>query len=201
VVDLAVEGLPAGAYDVVLGELRATFSLAADNVAPVAPGAEDEGSVPAEVVDWPMVTNPTFGFSFRIPPGWIMTETTEPPHTLMGHQMQVAPPDVENVVFSVAYKLADDRMRLTRSGMREGEFFAYGTLNFLGAPVEKTRLEFEGKVMGAYYDGAGEVTRAPLTFTLALDYLGDSQTGPGISAEIERLVDLMVMSFTLESGQ
>ena len=197
IVNLEVQGLPAGNYRVLLGGLSADFTLPADNVAPA--GSVDD-TLPPETLAWPLVTNPTFGFSFRIPPGWIVTETTEQPHTLAGHQMQVTAPDAEAVVFTVAYKLTGDPLRITRSGLREGELISSGTINFLDAPVEKLRLEFAGKVVGIYYDSAGEVARDSLTFTLALDYRGDSQTGAGIAAETERLADLLVASFAVEVG-
>lgn len=198
VTDLDVMGLARGDYRVELGDLTASFTLAADNALPT---PADEGTLPTDLAGWPMLTLPTFGFSLRYPPDWQVTETTDPGHTLAGHQIQIAPPGGGDIVFSVAYKRSDDAMRITRSGLREGELISHGTIDFLGVPVDKTRLEFEGKVMGVYYDGAGEVQRAPVTFTLALDFLGDSRTGGGISAETEHLADLIVTSFTLEGAQ
>ena len=89
-------------------------------------------------------------------------------------------------------------MRLTRSGMREGELVDCGTVSFLGTPVRKSRLEFEGKMMGIYYDGAGEILREPPVFTPAVDYLGDSLSGEGFPPEIEHLADLVAGSFALD---
>lgn len=192
-VSLDVLGLPAGTYTVSANDAEATFTFAVDNV------TADEGAAPNIIIDmsdWLVFVNYDYGFSFFYPPNWQVRQEHGPDHTLAGHLLYVEPTYSEQYRFTLAFKHANHEMHLTRTGMREGEFFAYGTIDFLGSPVAKSRLEFGDKVMGVYYDGAAEVQRGPFTFTLALDYLGDSATGGGIPAEIEQIADAIVSSIT-----
>lgn len=192
-VSLDVLGLPAGTYTVIANDAEATFTFTVDNV------TADEGVAPNISIDmsnWLVFVNDDYGFSFLYPPDWQVRQEHGPNHTLAGHLVYVEPTDSEQYRFTLALKHANHEMQLTRTGMREGEFFAYGTIDFLGSPVAKSRLELGDKVMGVYYDGAAEVQRGPLTFTLALDYLGDSATGGGIPAEIEQIADAIVSAIT-----
>lgn len=196
-VSLDVVGLPAGTYTVSANDAAATFTFSVDNVAADEGAAANDVVAPIVSIDmsgWLVFVNYDYGFSFLYPPDWQVRQEQGPNHTLAGHLLYVEPTYSEQYRFTLAFKHANHEMHLTRTGMREGEFFAYGTIDFLGSPVAKSRLELGDKVMGVYYDGAAEVQRGPLTFTLALDYLGDSASGAGIPAEIEQIADAIVSS-------
>ncbi|MCB0020896.1 MAG: hypothetical protein KDE09_24040, partial [Anaerolineales bacterium] len=134
-VALDILGVPAGTYTVSANDAAATFTFSVDNV------AADEGAAPNDVVapivsidmsGWLVFVNYDYGFSFLYPPDWQVRQEQGPNHTLAGHLLYVEPTYNEQYRFMLAFKHANHEMHLTRTGMREGEFFAYGTIDFLG---------------------------------------------------------------------
>jgi hypothetical protein len=138
---------------------------------------------------WQEHRDTTFGFAFYHPADWVLAESKS-------HWVRYRQPD-SPASFTVAYRLADEQYGIQRTGVGSGDLVHFGTVAFLGQPVDRVLLVFEGQHLGVMYNGSREMPRGGLVFTVALDWAGQWPAKPAITPEQEAIADLMVTSFRL----
>jgi len=146
---------------------------------------------------WLTYVNSAYGFRLRYPPQWVAAEVTDPNDTMFQHRVTLTDPADPAVALHIAFRAADEAVRITPSGMGSGELVARGSLVFLGEEIQRQALVDQGKDMAVIYAASGEIARDDLVFWMGLSYAGSPLTDPGLSAEVEMMADAVVTSVAL----
>jgi hypothetical protein len=146
---------------------------------------------------WLEYTNTEHGFSFLYPPDWTLEEDQRVPSTSYKHLIWLKPQKEPNVVLSVGFKRFSEDIGIQRTGVGSGDLIVRGTLNFLGEPVVREVLVFQGKDMTVLYHSGGETRRRDLVFALSLDYVGSATDKSALQQDVEATADRIVESFEL----
>jgi hypothetical protein len=72
------------------------------------------------------------------------------------------------IALRIGFKRAGEAVELLQYGGAAGEFLNQGMVSFLGQDVERTALVFQEVTKEIHYNGASEISRGDLVFTLAL---------------------------------
>ena len=144
---------------------------------------------------WHEYSNETYGFKLLVPPGWAVTEITEPPHTMRDHAIILWSAEETTARFMVGFKRLDEDQLITRTGVGSGDIVEAGTVCFLGQEIPRNVLVFQGKEMTVLYGGGGEIHRKDLAFVLYLDYRGGWEDKTALSKEIQAVTDQIVATF------
>ena len=158
---------------------------------------QEEPTPPATPFDdatWLTYANARYGFTLRYPADWALQEVTEPPHTMAGHLVQVSSDAGAQPCLSIGFKRADEAQWITRTGVGSGDLVPMGVVAFLGEDVDRVVLVLEERHMGVLYNGASEIARHDLVFTISLDVRGDVARGPGLTPADEEVADRIVVS-------
>ena len=102
-----------------------------------------------------------------------------------------------HAVLRIGFKRVGEDLPITRTGVGEGDFVTRGMVPFLGEPVARQVLVFQGKDMTVLYDFACEVERNDLVFTLGLDYVCDFADETILREDVQAMADMIVASFEL----
>ena len=153
-----------------------------------------------EYPGWFQCVNAKYGFSFRYPSDWKLKEITDPDNTMSGHAVHLLHPTDPTVRMIIAFKRADENLRITPTGMGDGDLVSRGGVSLLGQQVERiVRVELE-KDMAVYYGWPRSApTGGDLVFWLALD-CACSASDPavaGLTPEVEQIADAIVESIEL----
>lgn len=146
---------------------------------------------------WLTYVNSAYGFSLRYPAQWVAAEVTDPDDTMFQHRVTLSGPAHPAMALHIAFRAADETVRITPSSMGSGELVARGSLMFLGEEIQRQALVGEGKDMGVVYAASGEIERGDLVFWIGLNYAGSPLTDPGLSAEVEMMADAVMSSVAL----
>jgi len=137
---------------------------------------------------WSQYTNLEVGFAFSFPPGWTILEGS--------NYLCLAPKDTPSTTLLVGFKRQDEPISITLSGVGAGEIENRGQVNFMGKPVFRDVLTFQGKDKAVLYSQAQEIPVGELVFSLRLDNLNRDYEPGSILQPIQSLVDQIVESFT-----
>jgi hypothetical protein len=157
--------------------------------------APNPGVKPANATQgWQRYSHPTYAFSFLYPPGWTLKEDLNQVSTSYKHLFRLSPSGKDTVVLAVGFKRSGENYGIQRTGVGSGDFYARGSVLFLGEPLQRKTLVANGLDMTVLY-GAGEIKRGDLIFTIDLDFIGPP-TGPAaLSVEQQQQADWVVESF------
>jgi hypothetical protein len=132
------------------------------SIIPVATVAPTETATPSEESTaeiWEIYVNQAYDFSFQYPSVWSLVER----------------PNMVSLVYKgtgialrIGFKRAGEAVELLQYGGAAGEFLNQGMVSFLGQDVERTALVFQEVTKEIHYNGASEISRGDLVFTLAL---------------------------------
>jgi hypothetical protein len=146
---------------------------------------------------WSEYRNDDYGFSFRYPPGWDLKLDENPVSTSYHHLVRLTPLQWPDTVMAIGFKRAGEDFGIQRTGVGSGELVEQGAVSFLGQDVSRVVLVLDATDRGVLYNGAAEIQRDELIFTLALDFLNPAPDAAGLSAEVEAVADRIVASFDL----
>ncbi len=157
---------------------------------------------PAQVVfpsngmkGWQTYTDPTYSFSFQYPPEWKLEAGKG---TMAGHAVWLTPNTTSLARLQIAYKHAGDQAQIGRTGVGSGELVTLGQVLFLGSPIDRTVLVWEGKHMTVLYTCSGCMQRGDVVFGFDLDYLGNWSDPAALPDDVQNLADLIVASVQLK---
>ncbi len=156
---------------------------------PVLPAA----TLPADTTTWAEYRNDTYGFSFRYPDGrWTLVEpTADNPHrlALAYHELGIA--------LRVAVARAGEDANLQLYGGRAGDFVPGGEVLFLGEPVSRSALVYQGVTWAVYFNDTRPIAHGDLLFSVALVSNRDFEQGAvvpeEVQAEAERILETFVV--------
>ncbi|MEW5870576.1 MAG: DUF333 domain-containing protein [Chloroflexota bacterium] len=137
----------------------------------------------------PAYTNEQYGFSFNPPGEW----------AIEGYEHHLIFRQGEYFLF-VGFKRANEEVPPFRTGMPAGDFVDGGTASFLGEPINKKLLVFEGK--NKVVDYQAPLAAGDLQLYVWLDVQpaqGADYAAIDIPAEIINQADQIVASFALVS--
>jgi hypothetical protein len=144
--------------------------------------------------NWLLYTDPNYGFSFCYPREWMLTLVPNPEAEGI-YSIQLLPPTRKIASMAITFKGINEPYVIGRTGVGSGDIVPDGTVDFLGAPVERDVLVFEGKDRAVLYDGGQYIERGEMVYTLALDYTGDWNARMSLNPSLQGTADLIVKSF------
>lgn len=142
----------------------------------------------SQPVEWLVYQNEGYGFSVRHPANWTLVELLE--------RRQIAFTPGSAIALRIFIKFAVEDVNLVRTGVSAGDFESEGTVTFLGEPVEKDALVFQGKAKAIFYDKADEIRRGDVVFVITLESNRSPYEAIDIPADIQAMADEIVESFT-----
>lgn len=141
---------------------------------------------------WYIYSNATYGFSFRFPSNWTLSECTFPhPHFL---RLQPAQITDEHIMLNIWFRRNTENIGITRTGIGSGEVVQQGTVQFLNQEISRDVLIDQGKIKAVLYNNAQEVSNGPLVFTLSIDNF-EPDDNAELSQEIQADSDDIIKSF------
>lgn len=146
---------------------------------------------------WQTYENAAYGFALRYPKGWTLTEVSDPGNTMAGHRIDLhQDADPVNRIM-VAFRHADEDVRILPTGMSQGEIVERGSIMLLGEAVSRQALVDRGADSRILYGGTGEVVRGNLVLWLAVDRTMPPDLERAIPDEVQRTADAILSSLTL----
>jgi hypothetical protein len=127
----------------------------------------------------------------------MVEEIQNPVHTLKSRAVYVRRASDPDGILLVAFKRADEEVRITRTGVGSGDIVTRGEVLFVGAPIPRKVLVDQDRDMAVLYGAGGEIQRETLVFSLSLDYRGTQGAPQGLSDQTQAIADQIVTSFTL----
>jgi putative hemolysin len=130
---------------------------------------------PAEWDGWWTYTDDSYGFSLRLPPDWVVDETTTGDALMDGHLLNLHPEEADTKLnIRMTFRCAGEDVLLWPTGVGEGEFMRHGTLDIAGEPAQRVLLVCPGGQVGAiwYHQSESEpnLLRGNLEFGFIFGY-------------------------------
>ena len=114
------------------------------------------GVMPTATLDLSTYANDEYGFTFRYPSTWTMTEA---PHAVRLTQ--------GTLTLSIGYRWAMESVNIFgRTGVPAGDFICDGKIQFLGKVIPAQILEYQRKDKAVFYGENGRVEAGDLVFVL-----------------------------------
>ena len=138
----------------------------------------------------------TYGFSFGYPSErWTRIDRANDPHalTLVYHEMGVA----LRIRVARATEQADSQLY----GGAAGEFAPLGEVMFMGEPISRSALVYEGVTRAVYYNDTAPIARGDLLFTIALVSNRNYTQGAVVPADVQAEADRILETFVLAQGE
>ncbi|MCE7983091.1 MAG: DUF333 domain-containing protein [Caldilinea sp. CFX5] len=159
--------------------------------------------VPADDQGWWSYTNNTYGFSLRLPPDWVVDESTTGDSLLNGHLLNLHPQDVAATLnIRMTYRRAGEEVLLWLTGVGEGEFRAQGTLMIAGQPAQRLLFVCPGGQVDAIWyherEGVVNLQRGDLEFGFIFGHTGaHCQAGVSLDGKEQRVGEMIIASLTV----
>jgi hypothetical protein len=132
---------------------------------------------PSEWESWWTYTDDSYGFSLRLPPDWVVDETTTGDPLMDGHLLNLHPEDAGTMLnIRMTFRRADEDVLLWPTGVGAGEFIRHGTLDIAGEPAQRVLLVCpDGQVNEIWYhhsESNPNLPRGELEFGFIFGYTG-----------------------------
>lgn len=158
---------------------------------------------PADTQGWWTYTSATYGFSLRLPPDWIVDETTTGDPLMNGHLLNLRPQDaVNNLNIRMTFRRIGEETLLWPTGVGAGEFVPQGTLDVAGQPAR--RLLFvcpTGQINSIWYhqsENEANIRRGDLEFGFIFGYTGVyCQEGYSLAGKVQHVGEMIIASLTV----
>ncbi len=154
---------------------------------------------PVGYQDWLTYTNPSYGFTFRLPDDWIVEEVSNAGPGMDGHIIIIRPVDQFNQQsIRLTFRHIGEEVLLWPTGVGQGEFISQGTLEIDGLPAQRLLLVCPaGEVTSIWYHQAEDqpdIQRGNLEFGII--YRSTStHCEPGLSlSSKDQLVGEMIVA-------
>jgi putative hemolysin len=184
-------------------ELDDRFLQSFQFIQPTSPGANALPTAlpidPAASQDWATYTSSSYGFSLRLPDGWIVDETSPADPLLVGHEINLYPvtathPDNIRLTFR---RVGEDTL-LWPTGVGEGEFIQQATLDIGGQSIQRLLLVCpSGAVTALWYHQASDqpnITLGDLEFGIIFSTPGHCEPGNNLVGEAQQLGETIISS-------
>jgi putative hemolysin len=158
---------------------------------------------PAEYEGWWNYIHPEYGFSLRLPPDWVVDESSGEEAILEGHLLNIHPRDSSsNLNLRVTFRKPDQAdILLWPTGVGSGEFVQQGTLQAAGENARRVQFVCPGgQVNSLWYQGEEQasIQSGGLEFGLIYGFTGvHCQEGYSLGGKDERVGDLIVASLSV----
>jgi hypothetical protein len=149
--------------------------------------------------DWWTYKNATYGFSFLVPPDWIVDETASSIPLLRGHLLTLRPQDEDqNNEIRLTFRHNGEDVRLWPTGVGEGEFVEHETLDVAGAPARRMLLVCPtGEIGAIWYQGENlpEIQLGDLEFAFIYRYRDmHCQEGYSLDGKVRQQGEMILAS-------
>jgi LysM repeat protein len=139
------------------------------------------GTGPSHPTGWTAYVNSDYGFSFRYPTTWTIEETSNLVKLRQG-----------TLLFAIAFQRKGENVPPPWTGMPAGGLLSRGTMVFLGQPIQKRALVYQGKVKVLTYSAES----GDLMLDIRLDEMGTADyQAIEISEAMQSQADQIVGSF------
>jgi hypothetical protein len=129
---------------------------------------------PARYEAWWTYTNPIYGFSFRLPNDWVLTETTTGNPMMNGHLLNIHPQDTNgNLNIRFTFRRIGEDVFLWPTGVGSGAFISHGFIDIDEKPARRMLFVCPtGQIQSIWYQGETEpnIQRGDLEFGFIFGY-------------------------------
>lgn len=155
------------------------------------PTVPEPTATPDPYAGWLTYTNAKYGFSFRYPSTWTLTESASD-----GRVSDMVKLSQQTVGLVVGFRATGEDL-IIEMGMPAGDIQAEGTVQFLGLQVPRQVLVYQGKDKAVYYNGTTAVTVGNLLISPSLHDFRQDYGAISIAQATQDEVDKIVASFAL----
>lgn len=134
-----------------------------------------------------------YGFSFSYPSErWTLVERAGNPHrlSLAYHELGIA--------LRIGVARVGEEADLQLYGGRAGEFVPQGEITFLGQPVGRSALVYEGVTWSVHYNDTAPIARGDLLFSLGLISNRTIEQGATIPEAVQAEANRIIETFALD---
>jgi putative hemolysin len=155
---------------------------------------------PAASQDWATYINSDYGFSLRLPDGWVVEEAGSTDPLLVGHELNISNMiDAPPTHIRLTFRRAGEDTILWPTGVGEGKFIQQGTLDIAGQPALRMLLVCPtGEVTAIWYqvEGQPNLTQGKLEFGIIFSTPGHCEPGNSLGGEAQRVGEMILTSLT-----
>ncbi len=158
---------------------------------------------PAAYQDWSTYTHPVYGFSFRLPDGWVVEEVSSGDPFLAGHALNLySLTDAQPNNIRLTFRRVGEDTVLWPTGVGQGEFIQQGTLEISAQTVLRMFLVCPtGEVTAIWYHqfaGHPNITIGNLEFGIIFTTPGHCEPGLNLSGETQLVGEMIIASINLQ---
>ncbi len=157
---------------------------------------------PAASQDWVTYTNPSDGFTLRLPDGWIIDEAGSSDPLLVDHEINLtnamaSPSESIRLTFR---RMGEDTI-LWPTGVGEGEFVEQGSLEIAGQPVKRMLLVCpSGNVTAIWYHQSSDqpnISLGDLEFSIIFSMSGHCEPGNNLAGTAQQVGETIISSLVV----
>jgi putative hemolysin len=158
---------------------------------------------PAEWEGWWSYKDEEYGFSLRLPPDWVVDETTTGDPLMDGHLLNLHPKEsAAKLNIRMSFRRVGEDVLLWPTGVGEGEFIFHGTLDVAGEAAQRVLFVCPGGQVGAiwYHQSANEpnLLRGNLELGFIFGYTGMTcATDHNLSGKEQHVGEMIIASLTV----
>ena len=157
---------------------------------------------PSAYQDWSTYTNPTYGFTIKLPDGWVAEEASSSDPLLVGHELNLHSEIASQATnIRLTFRRAGEDTLLWPTGVGQGEFVQQGTLDIAGQPTLRLLLVCpSGDVTAIWYHQAQDqsnIVRGNLEFGIIFSTPGHCQPGNNLAGESQLLGETIISTLNV----
>ncbi len=174
-----------------------------------APGGSEPTAIPtalpidpAAYQGWSTYTNPDYGFSFKLPDGWVVEEAGAHDPMLIGHELFIhSLLDTQPYQIRLTFRREGEDTLLWPTGVGQGEFLQQGSMEIDGYPAERCLLVCPtGEVTAIWYhqaEGQPNIILGDLEFGIIFSTPGHCEPGNNLTGETQLTGEMIIASLTV----
>jgi putative hemolysin len=156
---------------------------------------------PDDYEGWWTYTHPEYGFSILVPEDWEVEEDTTSP-MLIGHILQIHPETPsEKRSIRLTFRDSGEDILLWPTGVGQGEFVAYGTLDIAGGPAQRLLLVCpSGEVTAIWFhdaEGQPNIIRGDLEFGFIYSAGSHCESGLSLGGQTQYIGEMIIASLII----
>jgi putative hemolysin len=162
---------------------------------------------PADYQGWWTYTHSDYGFSFLLPPDWVVDETTTSDPLMNGHTLMLHPQHqgegTESLLIRLTFRRIGEDVLLWPTGVGAGQFVPQGTLDVAGQPARRMLFVCPtGQVNAIWYHGQSEtnfnIQRGNMEFGLIFSLSGFyCQEGHSLGGKLQYVGEMIIASLKM----
>jgi hypothetical protein len=157
---------------------------------------------PTRYENWWTYVHPTYGFSFRLPNDWVVTETTTGNPMLNGHLINIHPDNgVGSINIRVTFRNVGDDTLLWPTGVGAGQFISQGFIEIAGKPAQRMLFVCPtGQIQSIWYQNETEshIHRDNIEYGFIFQFSGVyCQEGYSLSGKVQHIGEMIIASLAV----